>query len=86
MTAFAAHAALALDMSGLRRGAERMRVQEDRERIAVDLQQTGDPVVRQLADQANIFVMNHMKLLESTGLVQYQKLAPAALPAAQDTS
>jgi hypothetical protein len=86
MTAFAAHAALALDMSGLRRGAERMRVQEDRERIAVDLQQTGDPVVRQLADRANIFVMNHMKLLESTGLVQYQKLAPAALPAAQDTS
>ena len=47
---------------------------------------TRNPVVRQLADQANGFVMNHMKLLESTGLVQYQKLAPAALPAAQDTS
>jgi predicted outer membrane protein len=47
---------------------------------------TRNPVIRKLADQANIFVMNHMKLLESTGLVQYQKLAPAALPAAQDTS
>ena len=30
--------------------------------------------------------MNHMRLLESTGLVRYEKLAPAALPAAQDTS
>jgi predicted outer membrane protein len=47
---------------------------------------TRNPVIRALADQANTFVMNHMKMLESTGLVQYQKLAPAALPAAQDTS
>src|SRR4051794_3015741 len=30
---------------------------------------TRNPVVRQLADQANIFVMNHMKMLESTGMV-----------------
>ena len=29
--------------------------------------------------------MNHMKMLESTGLVRYQELPPAAL-AAQDTS
>jgi len=47
---------------------------------------TRNAVVRELADQANIFVMNHMKMLESTGLVQYQNLPPAAMPAAQDTS
>jgi predicted outer membrane protein len=47
---------------------------------------THNPVIRQLADQANIFVMNHMKMLESTGLVQYQKLPPAAMPPAQDMS
>jgi predicted outer membrane protein len=47
---------------------------------------TRDPVIRKLADQATIFVMNHMKMLESTGIVRYDKLAPAALPAAQDTS
>ena len=47
---------------------------------------TRNPVIRKLADQANIFVMNHMKMLESTGLVRYDRLAPAALPAAQDTS
>lgn len=47
---------------------------------------TREPVVRKLADDANIFVMNHMKMLESTGLVRYEMLAPAALPAAQDTS
>ena len=47
---------------------------------------TRNPVIRTLADQANVFVMNHMKLLESTGLVRYDRLAPAALPAAQDTS
>jgi two-component system, NarL family, sensor histidine kinase DevS len=38
MTAFAAHAALVLDMSGLRDDADRLRALEDRERIAVDLQ------------------------------------------------
>jgi predicted outer membrane protein len=47
---------------------------------------TRNPVVRELADRANIFVMNHMKMLESTGLVQYGKLPPAALPPAQDVS
>lgn len=47
---------------------------------------TRNPVVRQLADQANIFVMNHMKMLESTGLVRYEKLPPAAMPPAQDLS
>ncbi len=47
---------------------------------------TRNPVVRDLADQANIFVMNHMKMLESTGLVQYEKLPPAAMPPAQDLS
>jgi predicted outer membrane protein len=47
---------------------------------------TRNKVVRELADQANIFVTNHMKMLESTGLVQYEKLPPAALPPAQDTS
>jgi hypothetical protein len=47
---------------------------------------TRNPVVRELADRANIFVMNHMKMLESTGLVQYGRLAPAAVPAAQNTS
>ncbi|GID28831.1 DUF4142 domain-containing protein [Paractinoplanes brasiliensis] len=47
---------------------------------------TRDPVVRKLADDANIFVMNHMKMLESTNLVQYERLPPAALPPAQDVS
>lgn len=47
---------------------------------------TRNPVVRQLADQANIFVMNHMKMLESTGLVRYSMLPPAAMPPAQDLS
>jgi predicted outer membrane protein len=47
---------------------------------------TRNPVIRKLADQANVFVMNHMKMLESTGLVQYEKLPPAALPPAEDLS
>jgi predicted outer membrane protein len=45
---------------------------------------TRNPVIRDLADQANIFVMHHMQMLESTGLVQYGKLPPAAMPPAQD--
>lgn len=40
LTDFAAHAALVLDISGLRRDTERIRILEDRDRIAVDLQQT----------------------------------------------
>ncbi|MEU4236001.1 DUF4142 domain-containing protein [Actinoplanes sp. NPDC026619] len=47
---------------------------------------TRNPVVRELADQANTFVMNHMKMLESTGLVQYERLPPAAMPPAEDLS
>lgn len=47
---------------------------------------TRNPVVRRVADRANIFVMNHMQMLESTGIVRYERLAPAALPPAQDTS
>ncbi|GAA3347095.1 hypothetical protein GCM10020358_60590 [Amorphoplanes nipponensis] len=47
---------------------------------------TRNPVIRKLADDANIFVMQHMQMLESTGLVRYGELAPAALPPAQDTS
>jgi hypothetical protein len=43
-------------------------------------------VIRQLADQANVSVMGYMQILESTGLVQYDKLAPAAIPPAQDLS
>lgn len=47
---------------------------------------TRSPVVRTLADRSNIFVMNHMKMLETTGLVRYRELPPAALPPAQDVS
>jgi predicted outer membrane protein len=54
--------------------------------IAAVRSSTRNEVIRQLADQANIFVMHHMQMLESTGLVQYAKLPPAALPPAQDLS
>jgi predicted outer membrane protein len=47
---------------------------------------TRNPVIRQLAEDANSFAMNHMNLLESTNLVRFDQLAPAALPPAQDTS
>ena len=47
---------------------------------------TRNEIVRQLAQDSNRFVLTHMTLLESTGLVRYDRLAPAALPAAQDTS
>jgi predicted outer membrane protein len=47
---------------------------------------TRNPIIRKLADQANTFVLNHMKMLESTGLVQYEKLPPAAMPPAEDLS
>jgi predicted outer membrane protein len=43
-------------------------------------------LVRQLADQANVSVMGYMQVLETTGLVRYQSLAPAAIPPAQDLS
>ena len=45
---------------------------------------TRDAVVRKLADDANRFVLHHMELLESTGLVRYPELPPAALPAPQE--
>ncbi|MEE6262221.1 DUF4142 domain-containing protein [Plantactinospora sonchi] len=45
---------------------------------------TRNDVVRKLAEQANGFVMTHMTLLESTGLVRYAELPPVALPAPQD--
>jgi predicted outer membrane protein len=47
---------------------------------------TRSPVIRQLADQANVAFLSYMQTLENTGLVQYQKLAPAAIPPAQDLS
>jgi len=47
---------------------------------------TRSPMIRRLADQANVSVLGYMQVLESTGLVQYQKLAPAAIPPAQDLS
>lgn len=45
---------------------------------------THNEVVRKLAAQASIFVMHHMQMLESTGLVQYTKLPPAAMSAQQN--
>ncbi|MCU7730873.1 DUF4142 domain-containing protein [Actinoplanes sp. KI2] len=45
---------------------------------------THNEIVRKLAAQASIFVMHHMQMLESTGLVQYAKLPPAAMSAEQD--
>lgn len=44
---------------------------------------TRNEVVRKLAQDSNGFVMTHMTLLESTGLVRYAELPPAALPADQ---
>jgi predicted outer membrane protein len=45
---------------------------------------TQNEIVRKLAEQASIFVMHHMQMLESTGLVQYARLPPAAMSAEQD--
>jgi predicted outer membrane protein len=47
---------------------------------------THNAIVRDLAEHANRFVMTHMTLLESTGLVRYNDLPPAAMPALQDNS
>ncbi|GIE94317.1 DUF4142 domain-containing protein [Paractinoplanes rishiriensis] len=47
---------------------------------------TRNPVIRKLADDANRFVLTHMRLLESTGLVEYGQLPPAAMPPAEDLS
>ncbi|MCZ7419054.1 MULTISPECIES: DUF4142 domain-containing protein [unclassified Micromonospora] len=42
---------------------------------------TRNEVIRDLANSANTFVGDHMRMLESTGLVRYAELPPAALPA-----
>ncbi|MGN9776326.1 DUF4142 domain-containing protein [Micromonospora sp. H33] len=42
---------------------------------------TRNPVIRELAEATNTFVNNHMTMLESTGLVRWAELPPAALPA-----
>jgi predicted outer membrane protein len=47
---------------------------------------TRSTVIRHLADQANVAVLGYLQILEGTGLVQYGKLAPAAIPPAQDLS
>jgi predicted outer membrane protein len=47
---------------------------------------TRSPVIRRLADQANVSVLGYLQTLESTGLVRYEKLAAAAIPPAQDLS
>src|SRR3712207_5759456 len=41
---------------------------------------TRNAVVRKLADDANNFVKDHMKMLESTGLVRYDDLPPVGMP------
>ncbi|MFV2099924.1 DUF4142 domain-containing protein [Micromonospora sp. LOL_024] len=45
---------------------------------------TRNPVIRDLANSANTFVGNHLTMLESTGLVRWAELPPAALPAPGD--
>lgn len=47
---------------------------------------TRNAVIRKLAEDANGFVMGHMSMLESTGLVRYHDLPPAAMPVVQDNS
>jgi hypothetical protein len=49
--------------------------------IAVVRATTENDAVRKLAQSANAFVLTHLTLLESTGLVQYQELPKAAAPA-----
>jgi predicted outer membrane protein len=44
---------------------------------------TRNEVARGLAQEANQFVLNHLSLLESTGLVRYDTLPGAVLPADQ---
>jgi predicted outer membrane protein len=43
---------------------------------------TRNDVVREVATAGNAFVLNHMTLLESTGLVRYDDLPPPPYPAA----
>jgi putative membrane protein len=46
---------------------------------------TESDVVRKLAQSANAFVLTHLTLLESTGLVRYDELPKAAAPAVGPT-
>jgi predicted outer membrane protein len=41
---------------------------------------TRNEIVRQLAQEANNVILHHLSMLESTGLVRYGELPPAALP------
>jgi predicted outer membrane protein len=41
---------------------------------------TRSEAVRKLAQEANSFVMDHLTMLESTGLVRYDELPPVAMP------
>jgi putative membrane protein len=50
--------------------------------IATIRSSTRNDTVRQLAQQANQFVMTHMTLLESSGIVDYANLPTAPAPAA----
>src|SRR5688500_17476994 len=45
---------------------------------------TRNEIVRQLAQESNRFVLTHLTLLESTGLVRYAELPPAALPRSEE--
>ncbi|KXK60186.1 hypothetical protein AWW66_20115 [Micromonospora rosaria] len=47
---------------------------------------TRNATVRKLADDANRFVLHHMEMLESTGLVRWEQLPPAVLPASGNDS
>ncbi|TDB99934.1 DUF4142 domain-containing protein [Micromonospora fluostatini] len=47
---------------------------------------TRNATVRKLADDANKYVLHHMEMLESTGLVRWEQLPPAVLPASGNDS
>lgn len=49
--------------------------------IGVVRASTENDVIRKLAQSANAFVLNHLTLLESTGLVRYDELPKAVAPA-----
>ena len=54
--------------------------------IATIRSSTRNDTVRKLAQQANQFVMTHMTLLESSGIVDFAALPPAPAPAASTTT
>ncbi|WP_229688561.1 DUF4142 domain-containing protein [Micromonospora yangpuensis] len=47
---------------------------------------TRNATIRKLADDANKFVSAHMEMLERTGLVRWEQLPPAVLPASGNDS